>query len=84
MGQLVNNFRTLIEQRYGVERGARLPTQAKIAEDIGVSQATVSLWLSGKVTRYDKSAIESICKFLRCSVADLLEYVPDEPERETA
>ena len=84
MGHLKNNFRRLLEEHYGVSRGARLPTQAKIAEDSNIKQPTISLWLAGEVTRFDKGTIEAMCKFLRCSVGDLLEYVPDKVERETA
>lgn len=84
MGKVVNNFRALIEKRYGVSGEARLPPLSKIAADIDISQAAVRAWLSGDATRFDKIAIEKICKFLRCSIADLLEYVPDQGERETA
>lgn len=80
MGKVVNNFRALIEKRYGVAGGARLPTIAKLSEDIGISQAAILAWLSGDAKRYDKTAIERICKFLRCTVGDLLEYVPGEKE----
>ncbi len=81
---MVNNFRALIEKRYGVASGARLPTIAKLSDDIGISQAAVLAWLSGDAKRFDRTAIEKICKFLRCCVGDLIEYVPDAGEREPA
>lgn len=84
MGKVVNNFRALIEKRYGVSSGARLPTIAKLSEDIGISQAAVLAWLSGDAKRFDRVAIEKICKFLRCKVGDLLDYQPDAGEREHA
>jgi len=80
---VVNNFRALIEKRYGVVSGteARLPPLSKMSADIGISQAAILAWLSGEATRYDKAAIEKICRFLRCGVGDLLEYMPDMMER---
>ena len=83
---MVNNFRALIEKRYGVISGteARLPPLSKMSADIGISEAAILAWLSGGATRYDKVAIEKICRFLRCSVGDLLQYVPEVGEREHA
>jgi DNA-binding Xre family transcriptional regulator len=81
MGQLKNNFRKLLMEKYGASGDARLPTQRKIADDIGLKQGTISLWLGDKVTRYDKASIERICKFLDCDVGTLLVYVPDPGER---
>lgn len=80
-----NNFRTLLEKHYGVKKGARLPTQEKIAEDSKIKQPTISTWLSGDIKRYDKATIEAMCDFLGCSVGDLLEYVPgNQPQGESA
>jgi DNA-binding Xre family transcriptional regulator len=82
MARLKNNFKTLLMKRYGIVEPARLPPQAKIAEDIGIWQSTVSLWLNESVTRFDDEILIKMCRFLRCNVGDLIfiEYEPGERE----
>jgi len=69
---LKNNFRSLLMRKYGIKEPARLPAQQQIAADLDVSQATISLWLSEKVTRFDEVMLIKLCKGLGCSVGDLL------------
>lgn len=72
MAQLKTNFRKLLMRRYGIVEPARLPPQAKIADDIGVSQSTVSLWLNDNVSRFDDEMLVTMCKFLGCEVGELI------------
>jgi DNA-binding Xre family transcriptional regulator len=80
MAKLKTNFRQLLMKRYGIVEPARLPPQAKIADDIGVWQSTVSLWLNDNVSRFDDDILVKMCTFLRCEVGDLI-YIEWNGER---
>jgi DNA-binding Xre family transcriptional regulator len=79
MAKLRNNLRVMLTQKYG----GTLPPQEKLAEDIGLSQTTISRWLSEKIDRFDAPVLEKFCTFLECNVGDLvyLEGLPHEQRR---
>jgi DNA-binding Xre family transcriptional regulator len=82
MAKLKNNLRELLRRKYGIKEPARLPSQEQIAKDLGIAQSSLSMWLNGKVTRYDEDMLMKLCKALDCTVGDLLyiEYAPGERE----
>ncbi|MBC7814014.1 MAG: helix-turn-helix transcriptional regulator [Burkholderiales bacterium] len=47
-------------------------TQAEIAEQLGISPATISRWIRGRVDRFDADTIEKLCTYFRCEIGDLL------------
>lgn len=54
-------------------------TQAQLAEEIGVSNRTVSKWETGK-TMPDYSVVELLCQVLNISVSELIAGKEKEPD----
>lgn len=49
-----------------------------LAEQIGITEANLSLLKSGKVKGVRFATLEAICHYLDCQPGDLLEYQKDE------
>lgn len=49
-----------------------------LAEQIGITEANLSLLKSGKVKGVRFATLEAICHYLDCQPGDLLEYLPEE------
>jgi len=49
-----------------------------LAEQIGITEANLSLLKSGKVKGVRFATLEAICHYLNCQPGDLLEFQPDE------
>ncbi len=49
-----------------------------LAEQIGITEANLSLLKSGKVKGVRFATLEAICRYLDCQPGDLLEYQSDE------
>ena len=49
----------------------------ELAEEIGITEANLSLLKSGKVKGVRFSTLERICEILECQPGDLLEFRPD-------
>ncbi len=49
----------------------------ELAEQIGITEANMSLLKSGKVKGVRFATLEAICRHLDCQPGDLLEYRPD-------
>ena len=49
-----------------------------LAEQIGITEANLSLLKSGKVKGVRFATLEAICRYLNCQPGDLLEYLPEE------
>lgn len=49
-----------------------------LAEQIGITEANLSLLKSGKVKGVRFATLEAICRYLDCQPGDLLEYQPDQ------
>lgn len=49
-----------------------------LAEQIGITEANLSLLKSGKVKGVRFATLEAICRYLDCQPGDLLEYQRDE------
>lgn len=54
----------------------------ELAEQVGITEANLSLLKSGKVKGVRFATLEAICRYLNCQPGDLLEYRPDEQENE--
>jgi len=52
-------------------------TLTELSERVGISVTNLSLLKTGKVKGVRFSTLEAICRELRCTPGDLLEYVPD-------
>ncbi len=55
----------------------RKMTSAQLADEIGITQANLSILKTGKARAIRFSTLEAICQVLECQPADILEYVPD-------
>jgi putative transcriptional regulator len=49
-----------------------------LARAVGITEANLSLFKSGKIKGIRFSTLEAICRYLDCQPGDILEYVPDE------
>lgn len=49
-----------------------------LARAVGITEANLSLFKSGKVKGIRFSTLEAICQVLECQPGEILEYVPDE------
>ena len=56
----------------------KISSQA-LAEQIGITQANLSLLKTGKVRAVRFSTLDAICKALDCQPGDILEFKDDEP-----
>lgn len=48
-----------------------------LARAIGISETNLSLLKSGKVRGVRFATLDAICRYLDCTPAEILEYVPD-------
>ncbi|AWK87470.1 helix-turn-helix domain-containing protein [Azospirillum thermophilum] len=49
-----------------------------LAEQVGITEANLSLLKQGKVKGVRFETLAAICRYLDCQPGDLLRYVPDE------
>lgn len=49
----------------------------KLAEDVGITNANLSILKNNKAKAIRFSTLEAICKELKCQPADILEYIED-------
>lgn len=60
---------------------ARRKVKSKdLAEQVGITEANMSLLKQGKVKGVRFDTLEKICVILQCQPGDLLAWVPDDPE----
>jgi putative transcriptional regulator len=55
-----------------------------LARAIGISETNLSLLKSGKVRGVRFATLDAICRYLDCTPADILEYVPEPDTNEDA
>ncbi len=59
-------------------------TNRELAERLGVHETSVSrLKTSDTMPRIDGEQLEKLCRALKCTPSDLLEYIPEPEERKT-
>ncbi|MFD1416611.1 helix-turn-helix domain-containing protein [Oceanobacillus jeddahense] len=54
----------------------------ELTEKVGITMANLSILKNGKAKAIRFSTLEKICEALECQPGDILEYVPDEEDRE--
>jgi len=62
----------------------RKVTLTELAEKVGLTLANLSILKSNKARAIRFSTLDGLCRHLHCQPGDLLEYVPDEGDGETA
>jgi|TARA_B100001964_G_scaffold114518_1_gene127726 putative transcriptional regulator len=75
---IFNHFASQVARKS--ERDQRRITLKDIQRETGLSWGTVQAWGSYKVTRFDASVLDRLCKYFECNVGDLLSYAPLETE----
>ncbi|MDE7062308.1 MAG: helix-turn-helix transcriptional regulator [Lachnospiraceae bacterium] len=53
----------------------------ELAGEVDITMANLSILKNGKARAVRLSTLEAICKALSCQPGDILEYVPEEPEK---
>ena len=53
----------------------------ELAARVGITLANVSVLKNGRARALKISTLARLCEALDCQPGDILEYVPDEPER---
>ena len=72
MGQIVVNLGVVLAER-------RIRAKA-LAEQIGITEANLSLFKSGKVKGVRFETLARLCAALDCKPGDILDYVEDDAE----
>lgn len=62
--------------RLDVMLAERKVRSKELAEQVGITEANLSLLKQGKVKGVRFDTLERICAYLRCQPGDLLRYVP--------
>lgn len=61
--------------------GEKRIKQRELARKTGIRTSTIGAYYHERAVRFEKSHIDSICRTLKISPGELLEYIPDgEPE----
>ena len=63
-------------------RKAHGVSKYSIIKNCSVSATQLNSYCNNKITRVDLPVLARICDYLGCEISDLLEYVPDAPEKE--
>jgi len=58
--------------------GERRLRASEVARKTGINKNTLSSLYNEKVSGIRFDTLERLCKFLNCSIGELIEYVPDE------
>ncbi len=70
-----SKLKLLIAQRE-IATGEKM-TYESLAADVGLSKTTLNRLTEGKTDRVDFLTLDKLCRYFDCTIADLLEYVPD-------
>lgn len=73
----MNSKLSLLVAARQIEQGQR-PGIRTIAADSGASVSTVQRLMNNSIKRVPLDDLAMLCKYFRCQVGDILEYVPDE------
>jgi len=58
--------------------GERRLRASEVARKTGINKNTLSSLYNERVSGIRFDTLEKLCRFLNCSVGDLIEYMPDE------
>jgi len=58
--------------------GERKLRASEVSKKTGINKNTLSSLYNEKVSGIRFDTLEKLCKFLDCSIGELIEYVPDE------
>ena len=72
----------MIRIRLSTILGEKRWPQKKLAVKAGIRPATVNLYYNELVKQVNLEVLNKFCRALDCQVGDLLEYVPDEKDKQ--
>ncbi len=72
----------MIRVNLDVVMAARHISAGALADRIGLTPANLSILKNNKARAIRFSTLEALCRELGCQPGDILEYVPDEEERD--
>jgi len=58
--------------------GERKLRASEVARKTGINKNTLSSLYNEKISGIRFDTLEKLCKFLNCSIGDLIEYIPEE------
>ena len=58
--------------------GERKLRASEVARKTGINKNTLSSLYNEKISGIRFDTLERLCKFLNCSIGELIEYIPDE------
>ena len=61
--------------------GERRIKMAELVRMTGVSKTTINAVYHDKVSKLDYGVLDRICKALNCTLSDIIEYIPDEDDK---
>lgn len=67
----------MINNRFSTILGERLLKISKISEETGISRTTLTNLYYRRSTQISFDVLNKLCKYLDCSVEDIIEYSPD-------
>lgn len=73
-----NRLKILISEKEF--REGRKLTYRTVAQETGLNMSTLTAYMTQRVNRFDKSTLETLCKYLSCDVGDILKYSADLPD----
>ena len=53
----------------------------RLAQESGLHEAVISKLRNNKARRIDLETLSTLCEALECTAGDLIEYVPDKPDK---
>lgn len=76
----------MIKFKLKVMLAMRDMNQQELAEAVGIRPATITAMVKGTLKELPLEKFSKMCEVLNCQPADLMEYIPDEPDnkKETA
>ena len=75
---IVNRIPVLIAEKFRDEGKINLK---QIQRETGMDYGVISRWVRGKVDRADFPILEAWCRYLHCTVGDILVYQSDSQDK---
>ena len=67
----------MINNKFSVILAERLLKISKISEETGISRTTLTNLYYRKSTKISFDVLDKLCKYLDCSISDIIEYKPE-------
>lgn len=68
----------MVKTRLHILLAERRMTQKELADATGIGKNTINRYCNDTWVKINKEDIDILCKFFKCKITDLIEYVEDE------